>query len=162
MKQELVDMITACSSELNDIQIKLSALPALDKSRSYLTQYALIRTCGTVEFVYRSIVADFFDSFPVTQMHTYLEKTVRTGSMSATYENMQALLGKFDDNWKSAFKQAVTQHPQRYQIIESANSLVRNRHTFAHGRVPTATFSDIVNYYNDTLQLINMFDGVVV
>ena len=27
----------------------------------YLTQYALIRSCGTVEYVYRAIIADFFE-----------------------------------------------------------------------------------------------------
>lgn len=162
MKQELVDMITDCSSELDDIRIKLSSLPALDKSRYYLTQYALIRACGTIEFVYRSIVADFFDASPLTQIHTYLEKTVRTGSMSATYQNMQNLLGKFDDTWKSNFKQAVQQHPQCNQLTSSAKSLVENRHAFAHGRPPTATFTDIQNYYNDALVLINLFDSIVV
>ncbi|MBQ7099391.1 MAG: hypothetical protein IJO05_06715 [Oscillospiraceae bacterium] len=162
MKQELVDMIDACSAEIDDIRNRLSTLPVMDRSRRYLTQYALIRACGTIEFVYRSIVADFFDSSPLTQIHTYLEKTVRTGSMSATYKNMQTLLGKFDDNWKSNFQQAVNSHADSNRIIASAKSLVENRHAFAHGRTPTATFNDIQNYYNDALTLIDLFDSIVV
>lgn len=161
MKTELQTLINTCSSELTDIDNKISALPPLDKSRFYLTQYALIRTCGTVEFVYRSIVADYFDQFPVPQVHTYIENTVRIGSMSATYENMCKLLKKFDGGWCSNFKAAVQRHQHSNRIISSATSLVNNRHLFAHGKPPTATFRNIYDYYLDTLELIRLLDGVV-
>ena len=162
MKQDLIDMIAACSAELTDITSKMGTLPTLDKTKAYLTQYALIRTCGTIEFVYRSIVADFFDQFGVRQMDTYIENTVRKGSMSCTYDNMCGLLGKFDNNWSTAFKQAVAQHPDGQRLISSVKSLVNNRHLFAHGKPPTATFSDICQYYHDGLTLINLFDSAVV
>ena len=104
MKTELQNQINDCTNELNDIETKMSSLAPLDKIKVYLTNYALIRTCGTIEHVYRSIVADFFLSYTVPQIHNYLEKTVRNGSMSATYENMIRLLGKFDDAWCENFK----------------------------------------------------------
>ena len=162
MKQELQDMIIACSAELADIGNKMGTLPALDKTKSYLTQYALIRACGTIEFVFRSIVADFFDQFGVDQIDTYIDKTVRRGSMSCTYDNMRSLLGKFDDSWCNNFKQVVNQHADGQRMISSVNSLVTNRHLFAHGRPPTATFTDICQYYQDGLTLIGLFDSVVV
>ena len=162
MKQELQDMITACSSELTDIGNKMGNLAPLDKTKSYLTQYALIRACGTIEFVYRSIVADFFDQFGVDQIETYIDKTVRRGSMSCTYDKMCSLLGKFDDSWCNNFKQLVNQHLDGQRMMSSVNSLVNNRHLFAHGRPPTATFTDICQYYQDGLTLIGLFDSVVV
>ena len=162
MKQELQDMISACSTELADIGNKMANLAPLDKTKSYLTQYALIRACGTIEFVYRSIVADFFDQFGVDQIETYIDKTVRRGSMSCTYDNMRSLLGKFDDSWSNNFKRLVNQHPDGQRMMSSVNSLVTNRHLFAHGRPPTATFSDICQYYQDGLSLIGLFDSVVV
>lgn len=162
MKQELQDMIAECSTELTDIGSKLSELSALDKARSYLTKYALIRTCGTIEFVYRSIVADFFDQFNIGQIETYLEHTVRNGSMSCTYENMWKLLKKFDDNWEHNFKQAVSNHQDSNRLISSARSLVNNRHLFAHGKTPTATYADICQYYRDALVLVGIFDSVVI
>ena len=161
MKTELQNQINDCTAELNDIDSKMSSLSPLDKTKVYLTNYALIRAGGTIEHVYRSIVADFFLSTPVPQIHNYLEKTVRNGSMSATYDNMSGLLGKFDDAWQRNFKNAVDAHPDRTRLRDSLRSLVTNRHAFAHGGVPTATFQDIKNYYNDALTVINIFDSIV-
>ena len=47
------------------------------------------------------------------------------------------------------------------KIIAASNSLATNRHDFAHGKTPTATFHDIKNYYFDVLELIKIFDSVV-
>lgn len=161
MKTELQDMILECTMELNDISTRMNQLPSFDKMRLYLTNYALIKACGTLEFVYRSIVADFFDRSPLTQIHTYIEKTVRNGSMSATYDNMSGLLGKFDDSWKDSFKNSVQQLTDSQRIISSSKSLVTNRHSFAHGQPTIASFSDIFQYYQDTLVLIQILDTVV-
>lgn len=161
MKTDLQDLIDECTIELNDIEGRLDNLPALDKERLYLTQYALIKSCGTVEFVYRSIVADYFDQSSLVQIHTYIDNTVRSGSMSATYDNMNKLLKKFDSNWANTFKNSVQSHPNAQRLISSSNSLVNNRHLFAHGKPPTATFRDIKNYYFDVLQLVNILDSIV-
>lgn len=161
MKAELSNLLLECSQQLNDIDKKMSVLPVFDKTRTYLTQYALMKACGTLEYVYRSIVADFFDQSSLTQIHTYLDKTVRSGSMSATYDNMTKLLGKFDSDWRKNFKDAIQKRSDAQKIIASANSLVTNRHLFAHGHVPTATFNDILQYYNDASILIYELDSVI-
>ena len=161
MKNELQDVINECTMELNEISQRIKELPPLDKFRLYLTNYALIKACGTLEYVYRSIVADFFDQSSLPQIHTYIEKTIRNGSMSATYNNMGGLLGKFDDNWEKDFKRLVQQNIDSQRIISSSNSLVRNRHLFAHGQAPTASFNDIIQYYQDTLELIRILDLIV-
>ena len=58
---------------------------------------------------------------------------------------MQALLGKFDDQWKKNFQNAVKARPDKERLISASNSLVNNRHSFAHGKVPTANFNEIKN-----------------
>lgn len=161
MKTELQDLIDECTTELVNISATITELQPFDKLKSYLTKYALIKSCGTIEYVYRALVADYFDRSNLTQVPTYIDKTVRNGSMSATYDNMSGLLGKFDENWKRNFKNAVSQHPDSQRIIESANSLVTNRHQFAHGKNTTATFNDIKQYYTDALELIRIMDSVV-
>lgn len=144
MKQELQDLLSECTDELNDIESRINDLPALDKARCYLTNYALIRACGTVEFVYRSIVADHFSQLGNPRLDTYLDSTIRQGSNSAKYDNMKSLLKKFDPQWSSTFSNLVTvQTTDGQRLISASNSLVANRHQFAHGRQPSATFLDI-------------------
>lgn len=161
MKSELQDLIDECTAEINDIEARIAAMPPLDKAVRYLTHYALIKASGTAEFVYRSIVADHFSALSDSRIDTYLDAAVRKGSMSAKYEMMQALLGKFDDQWKKNFQNAVKARPDKEKLISASNSLVNNRHSFAHGKVPTATFHDIKNYYFDVLELIKILDSVV-
>lgn len=162
MKAILQAQIDDCSDILSDINDRLHVLSPFDKLIPYLTQYALIKACGTVEFVYRSIVADYFDQFGICQIDKYLDKNVRQGSMSPKYEKMNELLKAFDDTWSDSFRNAVNILPDKNRIISSADSLVRNRHLLAHGRVPTATFNEIMNYYNDVIILIQILDSIVV
>ena len=162
MKQDLQALMNDCSAEIADIDARISAMPPLDKGKTYYTQYALIRACGTIEYVYRSIVADFFTQYNISQIDKYLDQQVRSGSMSATYQKMKELLKAFDDNWETTFKNSVSTHPDFTRITTSVASLVNNRHQFAHGKPTTATFSDIKQYYSDATILIQLFDQAVV
>lgn len=136
-------------------------MPSLDKGRQYFTNYALIKACGTVEFVYRSIVADHFSQLSNSRIDTYLDTTVRQGSNSAKYENMKKLLNKFDRQWGDSFQTTVQGLDNGSRLIDASNSLVTNRHNFAHGKAPTATFLEIKQYYLDVVQLITVFDSIV-
>lgn len=161
MKCELQDLIDECTAEINDIETRIAAMPTLDKEVRYLTHYTLIKASGTAEFVYRSIVADYFSALSNNRIDTYFDAAIRQGSMSAKYSNMCMLLGKFDEQWQSSFKSAVKAHPNSQRIIAASDSLVTNRHDFAHGKTPTATFNDIKNYYFDVLELIKILDSIV-
>lgn len=161
MKSELQNLINECTAEIDDIGLRIAAMPTLDKGIRYLTNYALIKASGTAEFVYRSIVADYFSALSNSRIDTYLDKQIRKGSMSAKYEEMQKLLGKFDEQWKKDFQRAVQARPNKDRLIDASNSLVANRHNFAHGKNPTATFNEIKQYYLDVIELIMIFDSVV-
>ena len=161
MKCELQDMINECNRELLDIETRIGNLQPTDKERQYLSNYALIKACGTVEYVYRSIVADFFSNLADERIDTYLDVMVRQGSGSAKYDNMKGLLNKFDVEWATRFKEEVQSLSDSQRLISASNSLVTNRHAFAHGQNPTATFLDIKNYYQDVLRLIAIFDSIV-
>ena len=95
------------------------------------------------------------------RIDNFIDASVRRGSMSAKYENMCNLLGKFDKAWADKFKTTVAANSDGKKMIDASNSLVENRHGFAHGRNPTATFIEIKQYYLDVLQLITIFDSIV-
>lgn len=161
MKAELQDLINDCTREIADIESRIKAMPALDKGVQYLTNYALIKASGTAEYVYRSIVADYFSRLSDNRIDTYLDSTIRSGSMSAKYGEMCKLLNRFDKAWRDSFKNAVQTNPDGQKMIAASDSLVTNRHSFAHGKNPTATFMDIKQYYQDVVNLISIFDSIV-
>ena len=161
LKKELEELLNDCEIELIDIKARIKQTSPLDKMRVYLTQYALIRASGTAEYVFKSIVADYFDRFKDSKIDTYIEKTVRIGSMSVKYDNMSKLLGKFDEQWKKDFQNRTKKRNDFERLKLSSDSLVENRHAFAHGKHPTATFKDILGYYYDVVELLRILDDVV-
>ena len=158
MTDAVRNLLDECSSELVNLETTINSLDPLDKTRAFLTKYALIKTSGTLEYAFRSIIADYFSRFHIPQIETYLNKTIRENSSSVIYDNICTVLGRFDETWKQDFK---TRMQDRNQVIQSAKSLVTNRHAFAHGSEPTATFNDIKQYYNDVLLMINELDSVL-
>lgn len=154
--------ITECSTELDEIERIIEGLSPLDKSKQYLTKYALIKASGTLESAYHHIVADFLEKFKIPQFNYYISNNVRRNSLSVKYSNMTKFLGQFDANWEKTFKDRVSAKPGKDKLINSAESLVDNRHAFAHGASTTVSFGDVKNYYYDTLELIKEFDDSVV
>lgn len=168
MNPNFQQMIDDCKNELSDIELRLQTIPATDPCRKYLTNYSLIKACGTAEFVYRSIITDYFKRYTSPQIDTFLENTIRNSSSSAKYDNMKKLLEKFDKKWSDNFKQSVEKHVDSatknndgQKLILSSNSLITNRHNFAHGKNPTAGFNDIKNYFFDVVTLIELFDASI-
>lgn len=161
MRSELQELIDECTAEIKDIENHIAAMSFGDKRIRYLTHYALMKASGITEFVYRSIVVNHFSTLSNSRIDTYLDTAVRRGPMSVKYEVMQKLLEKFDEQWKKNFQQAVNARQDKNKLIDASNSLVSNRHHFAHGGIPTATFNDIKNYYFDVLELIKILDSVV-
>ncbi len=162
MNTQLKNKLQDCENELDEIEELLGKIPVWNKERLYLTNYALIKVSGTIELVYRSIVADHFTQLSNEKINNYLDKNIRNGSMGAQYEKMVELLGKFDEQWAENFKNRVKERTDKDRLISATKSLTTSRNAFAHGNLSTATFSDIKQYYNDAIILINIFDSIVI
>lgn len=162
MTENVKNLLSECSMELNNIETIISKLDPFDKTNKYLTQYALIKASGTLEYAYRSIIADYFSRYNIPQIDKYLSTTIRESSSSVKYENICNILNKFDENWSKAFKTRMSGRIDGNLIIQASNSLVSNRHTFAHGNEPSATFNDIKVYYYNIIEMISELDSILV
>lgn len=127
----------------------------------YLTHYSLIRACGTIEYSFKTIIADFHQNMS-PQLSTYIDNKVRSNSCNPSYQNILSMLGDFDDNWKNNFKNQINARPDKDRLLASLNSLNVNRNSLAHGHGSIVPFSDIKLYFNDAVQIINILDSVVV
>ena len=83
---------------------------------------------------------------------------------SKTYEleNICTYLKQFDTTWLSSFKQSIKTHPDSTRIKASLSSLCQNRNHFAHGKPSTASFNDIIQYFEDSVIVISILDSIVV
>lgn len=126
----------------------------------FLTNYSVVRACGTIEFCFKTIISDFLAGHS-TQIGNYIDNTIRNSSMNPSRDNICSTLKKFDIEWNTRFKQLLNDHEHSERLKSSLNSLNSSRNSFAHGDPLTSSFDDVRNYFNDSVLIIEMLDSVV-
>lgn len=155
------NLIDNCLIELQGIESLINGLGHLSRPVPYLTKYAVIKSCGTIESCFKTIIADVHSN-QSTQIQNYIDKTIRESSMNPSQKNICSTLKRFDTNWNVNFKQQLNSHLNSQQIKDSLSSLNEARNTFAHGGNITQSFQTIKDYFLDSVEVIKIMDNVVI
>lgn len=152
--------LEACKKDLEKINHLIVGMGALADPVPYLTKYALMKACGTLEFCFKTIIADMHVGAS-SQVQNYINRKIRESSMSPTESNICGILKSFDDNWNKNFKTELNNHSECGKIRSSLTSLINARNTFAHGMSSTVSFNEVQEYFNESIKLIEILDNVV-
>lgn len=158
--QEAQDNIDKCLEELQRIYHLVEGHGGTSPIVPFLTNYAIVRACGTIEFSFKTIISDSLSGHS-TQIANYIDHTIRNSSMNPSRENISKTLKKFDETWNTEFKNRINTHPDSARIKSSIDSLNSSRNSFAHGDPLSASFEDIRNYFNDSVIIIQILDDIV-
>jgi hypothetical protein len=149
-----------CFNELQKIQESINFVGQTHSIVPFLTNYAVIKCCGTIENSFKTIITDFHNTLP-QHAKNYIEETFYKSSMNPSKDNIHKSLEKFNPNWNSAFKQKLSQEPYKSRIESSLKSLNEARNEFAHGGRPAVSFHSIQLYFKDAKRIIEILDEVV-
>lgn len=162
MNNSDVELLLAnCDAELTHIDIIIGSLGGTNLIVPYLNKYSVIKSCGTIEISFKTLIADFCSKRSKPQVKNFLNKRVRENSANPSYSRILQILAEFDGNWVTDFKAQMQALPNYNSITISIQSLVDARNDFAHGGNPTITFADIKNYFDESKQLIVTLDNVI-
>lgn len=150
-----------CSAELLKIQQGIDFLHQSHSMVPFLTNYAVIKCCGTIEYCFKTIISDFH-STSSNQAKNYIENTFLNSSMNPSKDNICKSLKQFDDQWLASFKNLLNLEPNKSRIDSSLSSLNQARNSFAHGSNPAISFASLVTYFQDARKIIEILDQVVV
>lgn len=153
--------INECQNEFNALAVLIPQTGVMSPLGRYLTHYSLIRACGTIEYAFKTIIADYYVGIS-PQLTTFLDNKIRSNSCNPSYQNIITMLGDFNDQWKINFKNQVNGLQDSQRILDSLRSLNINRNSLAHGQGSTVSFNDIQTYFTDAVKIINLLDNVVV
>jgi hypothetical protein len=154
-------LIDSCQADIDQVNKIIIGLGLSSNIVPYLTRYAIIRACGTIETAFKSIIADYCSYRSKKQVKAFLDSQVRENSANPTYDNICKLLKYFDTDWNNDFKNQINAHPRKYHMKTSLQSLVNVRNQFAHGGNPTISISDLIQYFLDSKDVIKILDRVV-
>lgn len=148
-------MLKDCRQELDDIERKIQNAGTLSSLSKYLTKYSLIKITGTFEYSYKNLIADYYTT---SDIESYLTNTIRDSSSNPSLEKINTLLKNFDESKKDAFKDALKGMERNKTSLSSLNSL---RNDFAHGKSITVSFSNLKQYFNDSVIIFEKLDNVL-
>ncbi len=159
--QTALQSLNDCSIELDKLQKIIEVFGQSHSIVPFLSNYAVIKCCGTIENCFKIIISDFHNSLP-PQAKSYIENSFLYSSMNPSKENICKSLKKFDKQWNINFKAKLASEIDTNRIESSLSSLNEARNTFAHGSNPGVSFASVVTYFNDSRRVIEILDEVVI
>lgn len=154
------EKIETCLEELNKIDKLIDGMGKLSNPVPYLTKYAIIKSCGTIEYCFKTILSDIHNG-QSSQVINFINNMFRNSSINPSKDNICKSLSRFDENWNDTFKDTLKNHPNKAKLESSLASLNNARNTFAHGGQPSASFENVVDYFKDSVEIIKILDNIV-
>jgi len=147
-----------CTTDMDKIEKIIDGLGQLSNIVPFLTKYAIIKACGTLELSFKTLLADQLNANAGHQLVTYVNKTIREKPLNPNMSNWHQLLKKLDKSWSDQFKVNVDALPHSAKIYTSLDSLNAARNAFAHGLEPNVSFPSVKEYFADSRRALEILD----
>ena len=155
----VISEIDSCRIELEMILASIPLFGVGGSIISFLTKFAIIRSCGSIERSFKIIVYEKASITASLEVKKYLENTIIESSINPSLDNINKLLSRFGGNWQTEFKNQMRAHSKKEK--DSLQSLVDLRNEFAHGGNPTATAISIKEYFEDSIKILEVLDRII-
>lgn len=152
------DAIVRCVDELEKIEKFIESVGPTAHPVAYLTRYSIIRSCGTIEYGFKTILSDIHIDTQTPQLKNFIDKKIRSSSMNPSYENIIRSLESFDENWKVFFKERIKSLPHKDKTLDALKSLNQARNAFAHGGIPTTSFVSVRTYFDECVKVLELIE----
>jgi hypothetical protein len=154
-------LLTQCSAELAHVKASIDALGVTSPVSPYLTMYAVIRACGSIEVSFKALIADFCNKRSKKQVKRYIALKITRSSANPSHSKIVEMLDQFDENWKTGYKASIGADPAKTHLLDSLQSLVDARNEFAHGGSPTLSINDVIRHFDHARKVLEHVDLVV-
>jgi hypothetical protein len=155
------DLIDDCKTDLERISILIEVLGSTNRAVPFLTKYAIIKVCGTLEQCFKTIICDYASNNQSQHVKNFIDISFRESSINPSIEKIHESLKKFNITWRDSFKSSLNTNVDKERITDSIKSLNNARNVFAHGGNPQTTFNDVENYFEDAKIIIKYIDNSV-
>lgn len=151
-----IGMLDDCYREIELIENHINSSP-FDSLNPFLISYSVIKACGVIEVIYKSMVVQIISVGATVEACNYLEKNIIDSSSNPKTGNILRLLEDVNPSWKQSFENQIQGQNEK----GSLNSLVNLRNDFAHGRSVTASIRDVKRYYQDAKTILLWLDAAI-
>lgn len=155
MTGDNVQSIQDCQSELTNIKNFITNDP-LGSMVKYLVSYSVIKSCGTIEIVYKDIIYNHLIKNANQETIAYFSRNIKDSSSNPKIDNICSLLKQINASWNTSFKNTATDIDK-----QSLNSLVELRNQLAYGNSITSSIDDVITYFTSGYNILQVLDSIV-
>lgn len=156
MNGQYLQILNDCTIEIQSIEGWISDHP-FDSNVRFLTAYAVIRTCGTIEFVLKQMLFDHLTNGANEEANSYLSKSIIDSSFNPSPGQIYRILENIKSDWKIELENAIKGSNEKGQLT----SLVDLRNSFSHGATITVSINDVKNYYNSGIWILQKLHEII-
>ena len=151
-----LQLINDCKTELSNIKSYIVPNP-LDSMVKYLVSYSVVKSCGTIEIVYKDIISSHLIKNANNEAISYFYKNIKDSSSNPKTGKISSLLEQINPSWKTVFENQIKDTPDKGLL----NSLVDLRNQIAHGNSITSSIDDVIRYFNSGCNILLILDTIV-
>lgn len=128
-----------------------------DYLRSHLAKYLTVLISGIYEDAIKNFIVELAQRRDISkELKEYILNQVDLSFKNPNSENVAKFLKKFSVEWAESFKTKTTQ-AQR----EALDAVVSNKNLIAHGDSSEITFADIKQHYQNSKEVLNFLDNLI-
>lgn len=148
--QSLMDQI--------DLSIKDCTLvtPTQQVFDSYLAKYLIVFISGIYEESIETIINDMVANLGSPHVSSFVKDRLSMNFQNPNFDNISNLVKKFGNITWSTRLSAIPLIAK-----DSINSIVSNKNAIAHGSPVVITIRDVISYYNESKQIIDVIDDMM-
>ncbi|RYX86608.1 hypothetical protein EON83_00050 [bacterium] len=131
------------------------------REQSEWAKYLCILVSGLIESSLRNLIEDYCQKKSSPNVSRYALRDIdrltncKTGKIHSTLES-------FDAQWALDFNSNMnSQSRMPEELFNSINSVISNRHIFAHGGSAGMSLGNITKFYHDTKKVILILDSII-
>lgn len=122
---------------------------------SYLAGYLLVLIAGIYEEAIETIVNEMVDRVHSLEISHFVEMSMKDSFRNPNIENVRKLIKKFSDDWEKE----IIDLPVRTKL--ALTSIIADKTSLAHRGQIDATLKEVINYYNDSRNVIIKIDQLL-
>ena len=149
-------LLTDCRGELDNISTWIGS-NSLDSNVRYLVSYAVIRSCGSIEHVLKSMLHEYLADGAASETDTFLQKKILEASFNPSPGKIEQLFNSMSGSWSNQFKTRIERTDEKAKL----NSLVTLRNNFAHGDSISSTINDVIDYFESGRKILQWIDEIL-
>lgn len=155
----VLQILADCDSEIKNIEnVVHNFFGHSSPAVPFLIKYSIIRACGAVEVSFKTLIYDIITQGQSPKVKKYFEDNIKESSMNPSFENICKVLKSFDKDWNDNFKENLKALSNESKVKTSLSSLNSARNSFAHGGSTTLSINNVMDYYNDSKEILEVLE----